>query len=76
MKIKFTETRLWLSVILLFLYIFIADLYVDYIISREVDGFLQMAATVVFLVITFYSMKGVFLLWTKNNVKQSKKEEK
>lgn len=72
----FSESKFWLSIGLVFIYLVIADLYVDYIISRELDSMLQLMATFAFLALTFYSIKGVVLLWTKKSVKQSKKEKK
>lgn len=73
---KFTESRLWISIILVFFYLFLADLFVDYIISREVDSVLQMVLSIAFLAFTYYTMKGIFKLWNKKEkVKQSKNKE-
>lgn len=64
---KFSELRLWLSILLVFVYVFIADMFFDYIINVEFDGFLQMVFSITFLAITFYTGKAVYLLWKKKN---------
>lgn len=70
---KFTESRLWISITLVFFYLFVTDQFVDFIISREVDSVLQMGLSILFLVFTYYTMKVIFKLWTKKEeVKQSK----
>jgi hypothetical protein len=72
----FSEARLWITIAMVLLYICLTDLYVDYVISRELDSVEQMILSFVFLVITFYTGKGVYLLWRKKSVKQSKKQTK
>ena len=65
----FSEARLWVTIAMVLLYIYLTDLFVDYVISRELDGVEQMILSFVFLVATFYTGKGIYLLWRKKNVK-------
>jgi succinate dehydrogenase hydrophobic anchor subunit len=71
---KFTEARLWYSIALLFIYFLLADLFTDYVISRELDSILQMTVSFAFLVFTFYTIKWIVKLWSKD-VKPLKKKE-
>ena len=76
-NVKFSELRLWYSIALVFLYIIVGNFFADYVVSIEMDGFVQMFLTFVFLVYTYYTIKVVYRLWNpKSNVKQSKKKKK
>lgn len=77
-KSIFSESRLWVAIAMVLLYIKLTDLFVDYVINRELDGIEQMILSFVFLVVSFYTGKGVYLLFKKkrtlNNLKNKQND--
>jgi hypothetical protein len=73
MKKKITIDRawLWLSVIMLFIWMALANVYA-HIMSTPVDGNLQLLASFLFLIFTFYAARYV---WKKLSTNLLKKKE-
>lgn len=71
---KIESRNLWITLAAVLLYILLAELYFDYVISREMRFELQLIISFFFLFVTYIVLK----LIVKNVIKQIKlkKEEK
>ena len=71
-EIKIKRPWLWIIITTLIIYSIIADNFFEYVINREMEKTLQYPLVLLFLVVTYYTLKIVWRQIQKINKKEER----